>query len=175
VNAVLVAGIGNIFLGDDAFGVEVVRRLRERPLPVDADVVDFGIRGIDLAYALLDGYDAAVLVDAVSRGGAPGTLYVIEPETEAGTPALPALHDLDPYCVLRTVKAMDGRCRRVRLLGCEPERLGDDFDGRIGLSPAVAAAVERAVEKVASLVASLRRETDGEVRGPVELINGGVS
>src|ERR1700676_3752545 len=77
---ILVAGIGNIFLGDDAFGVEVVRRLVQRPLPEGVRVVDFGIRGLDLTYALLDKYAAVIFVDAAPRGGTPGTLYVIEPE-----------------------------------------------------------------------------------------------
>src|SRR3954462_334859 len=81
----LIAGVGNIFLGDDAFGVEVVQRLARRPLPEGIRVVDFGIRGLDLAYALLDGYEATILVDALPRGGPPGTLYVLEPELEASS------------------------------------------------------------------------------------------
>lgn len=79
---ILVAGIGNIFFGDDAFGVEVARRLLERPWPEKVRVVDFGIRGFDLAYAFLDGYDKVILVDTIQRGGTPGTLYVIEPDLE---------------------------------------------------------------------------------------------
>src|SRR5439155_26353965 len=79
---ILVAGIGNIFLGDDAFGVEVVQRLAQRPQPEGVRVVDFGIRGLDLVYALLDGCEAMILVDATPRGGQAGTLYVIEPESE---------------------------------------------------------------------------------------------
>src|SRR6516225_7125141 len=82
---ILVAGIGNIFLGDDAFGVEVARRLAARPQPDGVRVADFGIRGIDLTYALLDGYETVILVDATPRGGQPGTLYVIEPDV--GGPA----------------------------------------------------------------------------------------
>src|ERR1700734_1751902 len=77
---ILIAGIGNIFLGDDAFGSEVARRLAARPMPDGVKVVDFGIRGFDLTYALLDGSDATILVDATPRGGPPGTLYVIEPD-----------------------------------------------------------------------------------------------
>ena len=77
---ILVAGIGNIFLGDDGFGSEVARRLLARPLPAEVRVVDFGIRGFDLAYALLDGYDVTVFVDATPRGGEPGTIYTIEPD-----------------------------------------------------------------------------------------------
>jgi len=158
MSSILVAGIGNIFMGDDAFGVEVVRRMRSRPLPAEVEVVDFGIRGLALTYALLDRYDAAVLVDTAPRGGAPGTLYVIEPEA-AGLPALPAFHDLDPAHVLQTVRAMNGRCRRILLVGCEPESFGDELDGRMGLSPPVAAAVDRAMEKVVSLLEVLRQES----------------
>ncbi len=77
---ILVAGIGNIFLGDDGFGVEVIRRLSSREFPAEVRVEDFGIRGYDLAYALLDGPDVTILVDAAARGGAPGTIYVIEPD-----------------------------------------------------------------------------------------------
>ena len=82
---ILIAGIGNIFFGDDAFGVEVVRRLAARPLPAGVVVKDFGIRGFDLACALQDGYDAVILVDAMQRGAPPGTLHVLEPETESTT------------------------------------------------------------------------------------------
>src|SRR5947209_3209759 len=81
------AGVGNIFLGDDAFGVEVAQRLARRPLPAGVRVVDFGIRGLDLTYALLDPYDAVVLVDAAPRGNAPGTLYVLEPEPQPDLPS----------------------------------------------------------------------------------------
>ena len=111
---VLVAGVGNIFLGDDAFGVEVVRELARRPLPDGVRVVDFGIRGLDLTYALLDGYEAVILVDATPRGGPPGTLYVLEVEPPApgggrgrGPPA--EGHNIDPVRVLRLAAAMGGR------------------------------------------------------------------
>src|SRR6266853_193590 len=95
---VLIAGVGNIFLGDDAFGVEVAQRLARRPLPEGVRVVDFGIRGLDLAYALLDRYEAVVLVDAAPRGGAPGTIYVLEPELGSASamsaePALMEAHN----------------------------------------------------------------------------------
>jgi hydrogenase maturation protease len=85
---ILVAGIGNIFKGDDAFGVEVAQRLRRRTLPSDVEVIDFGIRGIDLTYALLNGCSSAVLIDAAKRGGQPGTVYVIEPGQLRGDPAV---------------------------------------------------------------------------------------
>src|SRR5262249_15201119 len=114
---ILVAGVGNIFLGDDAFGVEVARRLARRPLPPEVRVVDFGIRGLDLTYALLDGYETVVLVDAAPRGGPPGTLYVLEPEPgeppagEAGP--LFEMHSLDPVKVLRLAAALGGRVERL--------------------------------------------------------------
>src|SRR6516162_9596523 len=108
---ILVAGVGNIFLGDDAFGVEVAQRLMPRPQPEGVRVVDFGIRGLDLAYTLLDGYEAVVLVDAAPRGGTPGTLYVLEPDLESltssdeGAPMIET-HNLHPARVLRLVAAM---------------------------------------------------------------------
>jgi len=166
---VLVAGIGNIFLGDDAFGVEVARRLSGRPQPAGVRVVDFGIRGLDLAYALLDGCDAAVLVDAAPRGGPPGTLYVIEPQLGAAdgpgadgpAAAGPVLdgHSMDPAKVLRTVAALGGRPGRVLVVGCEPAppAAGDDgFDDMsMGLSDPVRAAVDEAVSLVESLARDL--------------------
>src|SRR6478672_10064780 len=100
---ILVAGIGNIFFGDDAFGVEVARRLGQQPLPESVRVVDFGIRGLDLTYALLDPYEAAILVDAAPRGGIVGTVYILEPElnqTSMPGSAL-ELHSMDPVKVLR--------------------------------------------------------------------------
>lgn len=150
MTSILIAGIGNVFKGDDAFGVEVVKRLAGHALPVQVDVVDFGINGIDLIYALSDRYDAALLVDTTQRGGAPGTLYVIEPELPTDTEADPAdltltPHELDPAKVLRMVSAMDGRCRKIVLLGCEPADFGDEWEGKMGLTEPVAAAVEEAI------------------------------
>jgi hydrogenase maturation protease len=157
---ILVAGIGNIFLGDDAFGVEVVQRLAARPLPAEVRVVDFGIRGIDLTYALMDGYETVILVDAAPRGQAPGTLYVIEPqfEDEAGqSPQMPLvdLHDLNPMKVLEAVRAMGGRINRLLLVGCEPLSAGDDDTAPAGLSGPVAAAVVEAIPLIESLIAEL--------------------
>jgi hydrogenase maturation protease len=157
--SILVAGIGNIFLGDDAFGVEVVHRLAERPLPGDVQVVDFGIRGFDLAHALMDASDAtAVLVDATPRGGEPGTLYVLEAELDGGEPALEP-HGMDPVAVLRLVQVLGGRPPRVLVVGCEPATLDLDEQGQLGLSPPVAAAVDEAVHLIESLVADLQRST----------------
>ena len=153
---VLVAGVGNIFLGDDAFGVEVVRRMARRPLPGEVRVVDFGIRGIDLAYALLDRYEMAVLVDALPRGGQPGTLYVLEPdlnglEDPAGAGAVVEAHAMDPVSVLRLVGALGGPLPTLRVVGCEPAPLDAAEDGRMGLSGPVEAAVDGAIPLVEAL------------------------
>jgi hydrogenase maturation protease len=154
--SILVAGIGNVFLGDDAFGVEVVRRLAARELPERVQVVDFGIRAFDLAYALLDDHDLAILVDALPRDGEPGTLYVLEPDLDAldvsAAMAVDA-HTIDPVQVLCLVKAMDGQPRCILVVGCEPATIDPDEEGRIGLSEPVEAAVEDATGLVEALVA----------------------
>jgi hydrogenase maturation protease len=173
MNGVLIAGIGNVFKGDDGFGVEVVQRLAQKDLPSGVKVVDFGICGIDLTYALLDGYRAAILVDAVQCGGEPGTIYVIEPdwpsdEEAASAELLFTPHDLDPAKVLRLVKALEGRCERLVLVGCEPETFGDEDDGAMGLSPPVAAALDAAVLTIESLVGELLEQemvANGETVG----------
>jgi hydrogenase maturation protease len=155
---ILVAGIGNIFLGDDAFGVEVAWRLASRPLPPGVEVGDFGIRGFDLAHALLDDLDAAVLVDATPRGGAPGTLYVIEPEADApGTAASIETHGMHPVRVLHLAHALGGQPPRVLVVGCEPAPLAEGLEeeGWMGLSDAVQAAIEPAVELVEAVLADL--------------------
>ena len=152
----LVAGIGNIFLGDDAFGVEVVKRLAAKNLPPDVEVVDFGINGMDLTYALLDGYDTVILVDAIPRGQAPGTLYVVAPEQEDTCGEDPGdvlieTHSLSPANVLRLVRRMGGNTRRLLLVGCEPSPpSADDMQDR--LSDAVAATVDETVEVVLELI-----------------------
>ena len=155
---ILVAGIGNVFFGDDGVGVEVARRLGERPQPEGVQVVDFGIRGVDLLYALGDGYDAAILVDAVRRGGVPGTLYVLEPEVSAPPPgALADMHGLDPATVLSLLRTRGDGLPVLRIVGCEPTVVDDD-EMLIGLSAPVAAAVDEAVALVEGLVAELRHE-----------------
>ena len=154
---ILVAGIGNIFLGDDAFGVEVVRRLMSRNLPGEARVVDFGIRGLDLAYALQDGYETTILIDAFPHGQVPGTVSVVEPDQEEITAAPAALveaHSMHPLNVLRMAAAMNGPLNRVLLVGCEPESLGGE-DGFMGLSKPVEAAVEEAVNATEALIKRL--------------------
>lgn len=149
----LVAGVGNIFLGDDAFGPEVIRALGERPLPDGVLVRDFGIRGMDLAYTLLDGYDTAVLVDAAARGHAPGTLSLIEAEPPDGT-AVPEAHGMDPEKVLALAAHLgDEPLPRVLVLACEPGLLpSGDEDVLPGPGPAVREAVGRAVDALHTLV-----------------------
>ena len=158
---ILVAGIGNIFLGDDGFGVEVVRRLANVKLPEAVRVTDFGIRGFDLAYALQDAYETTILVDACPRGAAPGTLYVIEPDLKVlddltlNAPQAPQAaveaHAMNPVSVLRTAQAMNIKVKNVLLVGCEPETLGGE-EGQMGLSAPVGAAVDEAVKLVESVI-----------------------
>jgi hydrogenase maturation protease len=147
---VLVAGVGNLFLGDDGFGPEVARRLAGADLPEGVEVADVGIRGVHLAYQLLDGYDLVVLVDASPRGGEPGSVYVIEPTVEASgaQAAMVDAHDMGPGAVLALLEALGGTPGRVLVVGCEPAEVGEG----IGLSGPVAAAVDRAVEVVRELV-----------------------
>jgi hydrogenase maturation protease len=154
---ILVAGVGNLFRGDDAFGGEVVRRMAGRPLPAGVRVADYATRGHDLAYALLDGYDAVVLVDATRRGGPPGILYTLEPTPDdlAGGPV--GTHGVDLPAVFGLVRAMGGTLPPLRLVACEPAELGPDDEGAFGLSAPVAAAVGRAVELVEAIVAELGR------------------
>lgn len=159
---ILVAGIGNIFLGDDAFGCEVTRYLLSRELPDEVRVVDFGIRGLDLVYALLDGYDVTIFVDATPRGGAPGTLYIIKPDLSEldeldAQSAMVEPHGMNPMKVLAMVKAMGGEFKRILLVGCEPAPLCAE-DGQMGLSEVVAAAVNEAVEMVESLITKILAE-----------------
>jgi hydrogenase maturation protease len=158
---ILVAGIGNLFQGDDAFGCEVARLLGARLLPANVRVVDFGIRGLDLSYALMDKPDLTILVDATSRGGAPGTVYTIEPELRPAAPdedvAVNA-HTMNPANVFRMVRMMGGEMGRVLLVGCEPADLGGE-DGRIGLTAPIADAVPVAADVVISLISKECQET----------------
>jgi hydrogenase maturation protease len=147
---ILVAGIGNIFLGDDGFGVEVASRLASTTLPDGVRVADFGIRGIHLAYELLDGgYDTIVLVDAVTRGGAPGTIYLIEPDLErVATGGAPDAHGMTPEAVLGMLRSLGGHEGRVLIVGCEPASV----DEGIGLSEPVTGAVEDAVSMIVAFL-----------------------
>lgn len=147
---VLVAGLGNIFLGDDGFGVEVARRLAGAPLAPDVEVADVGVRGIHLAYELTGGrYHTAILVDAMPRGSAPGTLYLVEPEEAAAADAEPAdAHTLTPAAVVAWVQRLGGASLRLLVVGCEPAVIEEG----IGLSRPVAAAVDDAVEMIRRLI-----------------------
>jgi hydrogenase maturation protease len=151
---ILIAGIGNIFLGDDGFGVEVVHRLAVCQLPAEVRVIDFGIRGLDLAYALQDGYETTILIDAYPHGKPPGTVSVVEPdanEITASEVSFVEPHSMHPMNVLRMASAMNGSLKRVLLVGCEPATLGGD-QGHMGLSEPVEAAVAEAVTATVSLV-----------------------
>src|SRR5271170_452562 len=153
---ILVAGIGNIFLGDDGFGVEVAQRLSKSNFPAEVRVADFGIRGFDLAFALQDGYETTILIDAFPHGQAPGTVYVVEPDLNDPAASLPQAnfvepHAMNPMNVLRMATAMHGPLKRVLLVGCEPATFGGE-DGQMGLSPAVQVAVHEALKIVEKLV-----------------------
>jgi hydrogenase maturation protease len=150
LHSVLVAGVGNAWLRDDGFGGEVARRLSARKLPAGVSVMDAGTGGLDLAYEVMRGYDALVILDVSKQGGEPGTLYVIEPDEAAidggiedGEVINP--HSMDPQTVLRFVKSVGAWPGRVVVIACEPaevEELG------WGLSDGVEQAVDRAVELV---------------------------
>lgn len=163
---ILVAGIGNIFLGDDGFGVEVAQRLAARPQPPGVDVKDFGVRGMDLMYALGESYDAAVFVDAVPRGADPGTLFVIEPDLEGDdVPVGLDAHGMDPVKVLALARQLGGVPDRVLVVGCEPEVVmtGEEEEIVGGLSEPVLAAVDGAVEMVESLFGELLEDNEKEM------------
>ena len=165
---ILIACIGNIFLGDDGFGVEVARRLAEHTFPEEVILKDFGIRGFDLTYALLEPYELVILVDACPRGGTPGSVYLIEPDAvEEGAQARLEAHGMNPMNVLRAVKSMGGAPNRILIVGCEPFDLGSDEEGKLGLSDPVAAAVPEAVDLVRTLVS---KALDGE---PMEVVSQG--
>lgn len=156
-NRVLIAGVGNIFFGDDGFGCEVARRLAGEALPCDVRVEDYGIRGTHLAYELLSGYERAILIDALPRGGAPGTLYVIEPDMGVAAGA-PDAHSMDLSNVFAMLRTLGGDVPAVRIVGCEPAVV----DETIGLSEAV----ERAVHAALPLVRSLLAEGTPEASHP---------
>lgn len=151
---ILVAGIGNIFLGDDAFGVEVAKRLSTHNFPASVKVVDFGIRGFDLAYALQDGYETTILVDAYPHGQTPGSVSLVEPDLsklDEPQQAVVETHGMNPLNVLRMALAMNGRLNKVLLIGCEPATFGGE-EGQMGLSQAVEAAVDEGAKMVISVV-----------------------
>lgn len=148
-NGVLVAGIGNLLLSDDGFGSEVARRLAAEPLPAGVKVVDYGIRGMHLAYDLLDGYDALVVIDALPGAGAPGDLSVLEVGPDDLGDAEFDAHGMAPVAVLANLGRLGGTLPTTYVVGCQPAVVGEG----IGLTPAVAAAVEAAVTLVHDLLA----------------------
>ena len=158
---ILIAGVGNIFLGDDGFGVEVVRQLSGRELPEGVEVVDFGIRGMDLAYALQGDYEVVIFVDATPRGAQPGTVYLLEPEIEEDGEVSLDTHGMDPVKVIKLANTLGARPTRTLVVGCEPQVVvgGEDYDAMLmGLSEPVQAAVEEATRLIESLVEEINKE-----------------
>jgi hydrogenase maturation protease len=160
VKRILVAGIGNMWLGDDGFGGEVVKRLEARELPKGTVVFDFGTGGLDLAYEVMRGYDALVLVDVTHQGGEPGTLYVmeaLEEEVEAGIEDGQVLnpHAMDPQTVLRFVKTLGAWPGKVLVVACEPAEVAEMG---FGLSEQVVRAVDGAVELVVETIGELQSD-----------------
>lgn len=145
---VLVAGVGNIFMSDDAFGCEVVRRLADEPLPDGVRATDYGIGGLHLAYDIADGVGALILVDALPHNGAPGEVVLIEAALDELTTSTIDAHGMDPATVLTSVRNLGVEPPRTLVVGCRPVSLADG----IGLSPAVAAAVEPAARTVLGLL-----------------------
>jgi hydrogenase maturation protease len=160
---ILVAGIGNIFLGDDGFGVEVVRQLSSRRYAENVRVADFGIRGFDLAFALLDDPAATILIDAMPRGGQPGTVYVLDPDlAESPSTVQPDHsegsfqgHAMTPDSVFALVRTLGGTPRNVTIVGCEPLTFGPENEGSMELSEPVAKAIPEAVTVVERLLSAL--------------------
>jgi hydrogenase maturation protease len=146
---IFVVGVGNIFLGDDAFGVEVATRMRQRPTPEGVRVDEYGIRGVHLAYELLEGaYDLVILVDTLDLGEAPGTITVFEPELGASGDVAPDAHDLEPAAVMGLLAGLGGSVGRMLVVGCQPSSM----DERMGLSAPVEAAIDEAIRVVDELV-----------------------
>jgi hydrogenase maturation protease len=182
----LVAGVGNIFFSDDAFGCEVVRRLAKEDLPEGVVVADFGIKGVHLAYELLEGYDTVIIVDAAPCGGKPGDLYLIEAKLEEiaesplvqaaseGESALLDAHGLEPDAIFGMLKALGGNVGRALVVGCEPENIEDG----LGLSATVEAAVEPAVRRLVDIIHRVHDTQEMELsvlaaKGPIEAPTGG--
>jgi hydrogenase maturation protease len=177
VKRILVAGIGNIFFGDDAFGCEVASQLRRKPLPEGVRVIDFGIRSYDLAYAIMDGYDATILVDATPQGSAPGTIYLIEPDLkkldELPDEAVNA-HSMNPVRVLQLVRSLGGKPGWLRVVGCEPAVLETE-EGAMGLSEKVQPAVAPAIEMIEKLIREILEEAGNPARGAQKLESKSIS
>jgi hydrogenase maturation protease len=161
---ILIAGIGNIFLGDDAFGVELARSLSRRTLPGEVEVKDFGIRGFDLAYTLLDPWHTVIIVDALPRKEAPGTLFVFEPDLSGlDDPCAVGMdldpHGMDPLRVLNLAASLGPITAHILVVGCEPKDFGDELEGRMGLSSEVQAVVEEASNMIEELIERILAES----------------
>lgn len=155
---ILVAGVGNVFLGDDAFGCEVVRRLEGQSLPETVRVIDYGVGGIHLAYDLLDGWDLLILVDTVGHDGEVGEVVVMETDgDELGESSTLDAHSMDPATVFATLRTLEGEVPPIYVIGCQPA----DTEERLGLSAPVEAAVAPAVTAVMDLVTEHVERDDG--------------
>lgn len=165
---ILVAGIGNIFLGDDGFGCEVARALAGMDFPAEAVVTDFGIRGFDLALALLESYQTVIIVDAITRGAPPGTVYVLQPAADSapsGPEAFDA-HSMDPARLLNLARTLGEITAEIYIVGCEPLDFGEELEGRMGLSEPARSAVPEAAAAVIELIQrALHRLESGAVLG----------
>jgi hydrogenase maturation protease len=157
---ILIAGIGNIFFGDDAFGCEVAAQLMRRPLPEGVRVIDFGIRSYDLAYAMMDGPDVTIFIDATPRGQPPGTIYLLAPDKnilDSNFGEVVNAHSMNPVRVLQLIHSLGGQPGRLYLVGCEPAVLETE-EGAMGLSEKVQAAVAPAIEMIETLIREILEE-----------------
>ena len=157
---ILIAGIGNIFFGDDAFGCEVAAQLMRRPLPEGVRVIDFGIRSYDLAYAMMNGPDVTIFIDATPRGQPPGTIYLLEPDKnilDSNFGEVVNAHSMNPVRVLQLIHSLGGQPGRLYLVGCEPAVLETE-EGAMGLSEKVQAAVAPAIEMIETLIREILKE-----------------
>jgi hydrogenase maturation protease len=159
---IFVVGVGNIFLGDDAFGVEVATRMRRQPMRDGVRVDEYGIRGVHLAYELLEGsYDLVILVDTLDLGEDPGTISVFEPELGDAGDVAPDAHDLEPASVMGLLAGLGGSVGRMLVVGCQPGALGE----QMGLSAPVEAAIDEAIRVVDELVQEQLSTTSAAVAG----------
>jgi hydrogenase maturation protease len=157
---ILIAGIGNIFFGDDAFGCEVAAQLMRRALPEGVRVIDFGIRSYDLAYAMMNGPDVTIFIDATPRDQPPGTIYLLEPDKnilDSDFGEVINAHSMNPVRVLQLIHSLGGQPGRLYLVGCEPAVLETE-EGAMGLSEKVQAAVAPAIEMIETLIREILEE-----------------
>ncbi len=157
---ILIAGVGNVLYGDDAFGSEVAGRLAEHSLPDNVRVIDFGIRWFDLVAALLDPYDVVIIVDSLSQGEQPGALRVFDSRRDLRIQSLPPgfrpeWHSIDPATALTMAHSLGGHPGRVILVGCEPSRSAGPAVLQIGMTKPVQAAVNDAVQLILALATQL--------------------